>query len=220
MSVLRVYDEVECGRDGYPLAWHRGDPAIKDLVRELAGHRCVRCLHPYRCGKSPGEWSPCDERCDHDGDPGRLVEFPGRDACLLGDEPGVMMSWPEAGQTGPRTREHHEFARQIVADHPGLRRIEARWRVLTVHHLTGAKCNCRWWNLAALCQRCHLRIQGRVRMEQVYPHEHSEWFKPYAAGYYAATYLGQDLDRAETEERLDELLALEHARDFSGEAVA
>lgn len=33
--------------------------------------------------------------------------------------------------------------------------------VLTVHHLDGDKSNCRWWNMAALCQRCHLRIQGR-----------------------------------------------------------
>jgi hypothetical protein len=43
---------------GYPLAWHA---TIKHAVREAAGHRCVRCLHPYVCGKSPGEWSPCDD---------------------------------------------------------------------------------------------------------------------------------------------------------------
>jgi hypothetical protein len=87
--------------------------------------------------------------------------------------------------------------------------IEAQWRILTVHHLTGKKADCRWWNLAALCQRCHLQIQGRVDMAQIYPHEHSEWFKPYAAGYYALTYLGEELTREETIERLDELLALE-----------
>ncbi len=39
--------------------------------------------------------------------------------------------------------------------------------------------------------------------------EHSEWFKPYAAGYYAATYLGEELSRDEVEERMDELLGLE-----------
>lgn len=89
------------------------------------------------------------------------------------------------------------------------RRTEAQWRILTVHHLTGNKADCRWWNLAPLCQRCHLQIQGRVNMAQVFPHEHSEWFKPYAAGYYAATYLNEDLTREQTMERLDELLALE-----------
>src|SRR5579875_1412083 len=34
--------------------------------------------------------------------------------------------------------------------------------VLTVHHLDGNKKNCQQYNLAALCQRCHLRIQARV----------------------------------------------------------
>ena len=28
--------------------------------------------------------------------------------------------------------------------------------MLTVHHLDGNKWNCELWNLAALCQRCHL----------------------------------------------------------------
>ena len=56
---------------------------------------------------------------------------------------------------------------------------------LTVHHLDLNKSNCEWWNLAALCQRCHLRIQGKVFMEQIYMFEHSPWFKPYVAGYYA-----------------------------------
>jgi len=60
------------------------------------------------------------------------------------------------------------------------------WHVLTVHHLDGLKSNCSWWNLAALCQRCHLHIQGKVRMDRIWMFEHSEWMKPYVAGYYAA----------------------------------
>jgi 5-methylcytosine-specific restriction endonuclease McrA len=40
--------------------------------------------------------------------------------------------------------------------------------VLTVHHLDGDKQNCQDWNLAALCQRCHLSIQGRVKMDQLF----------------------------------------------------
>jgi hypothetical protein len=89
--------------------------------------------------------------------------------------------------------------------------VEAAWRVLTVHHLDGDKANCRWWNLAALCQRCHLEIQAKVVMERVWPHEHSEWFKPLVAGYYGWVYNGEDLTRAEVEARLEELLALERA---------
>ena len=57
---------------------------------------------------------------------------------------------------------------------------------LTVHHLDGNKANCADWNLAALCQRCHLRIQGRVKMHQLFFDEVltvSEWFKPHLKGY-------------------------------------
>lgn len=34
--------------------------------------------------------------------------------------------------------------------------------VLTVAHLDNDKGNCELWNLAALCQRCHLSFQGSV----------------------------------------------------------
>ena len=147
---FRFYGPDECtGRGGYPPEWHA---TIKHAVREQAGHRCVRCKHPYSGG---GGKAPCDDQCTHGG--------------------------------------------------PG------EWRILTVHHLDGCKGNCRWWNLAALCQRCHLTIQGRVRMERVYPWPHSEWFRPYVAGYYAWTYLGEDLTREQVEARMDELLALECA---------
>jgi len=56
--------------------------------------------------------------------------------------------------------------------------------VLTVHHLDGDKSNNAEWNTPALCQRCHLNIQGRVSLPQFYMFEHSDWFKPYIAGYY------------------------------------
>lgn len=184
MSVLlRVYEPGECGRDGYPLAWHHGTPAIKDLVRDQAGSRCVRCGHPY--AKGTGEWSPCDERCTHDG----------------------PCRWTHEGAA-------HEISGPATLTRLGLAwpgSLEAQWRILTVHHLNGDKADCRWWNLAALCQRCHLSVQGRVQMERVWPWEHSEWFRPYAAGWYAWSYLGEDLTREEAEGRLDELLALEAA---------
>lgn len=190
-GLLRVYlDPAEIGQDGYPHAWHHGSnvlpgvpqPAIKDYVREIAGYRCQRCGHPYLNGQhGRGEWSRCDEQCTHGGP----VRYQG-------------------GREGLGAWMHYDGTDITVAEY-----VEARWRILTVHHLNGIKHDCRWWNLAALCQRCHLTIQGRVVMERVYPLEHTAWFKPHAAGWYASAYLGLDLTRAETLERLDELLSLE-----------
>ncbi len=39
--------------------------------------------------------------------------------------------------------------------------------MLTVHHLDGIKSNIEEWNLAALCQRCHLHIQKKVRFYRI-----------------------------------------------------
>lgn len=58
--------------------------------------------------------------------------------------------------------------------------------VLTVHHLDDNKANCEDWNLAALCQRCHLKVQGRVNMRQNFMEgilPVSPWFKPHLDGY-------------------------------------
>jgi hypothetical protein len=132
-------------------------------VREAAGHRCIRCGHPFESGKhGKGEWSPCDEKCTHGG-PVRSV--------------GIT--------------------------------IEAQWRVLTVHHLDGDKSNDAWWNTLALCQRCHLQVQTRVDPRIPYFLEHSEWFKPYVAGFYVWKYEGALISREEVESRLSELLAYE-----------
>jgi hypothetical protein len=46
-------------------------------------------------------------------------------------------------------------------------------------------------------------------MARVWPWEHTAWFQPYVAGYYAWVYLGQDLTRDEVDSRLGDLLALE-----------
>lgn len=83
---------------------------------------------------------------------------------------------------------------------------EAQWRILTVHHLNGVKHDLRWWNLAALCQRCHLTIQAKVRMHREWNREHTEWFKPHAAGFYAAEILGLTLTHEEVIAEMDEIL--------------
>jgi hypothetical protein len=53
------------------------------------------------------------------------------------------------------------------------------------------------------------QMQGKVKMERRWLHEHSDWFKPYVAGYYAHVYLNEDVTREQAEARMDELLALE-----------
>lgn len=180
----------------------KGMGSVKARVRLEAGHRCVRCKHPFMTKRdakmlgvepSPGMWSPCDLLCEHRGP--------------LRWRPDYDSEWHEATDT-PSTAA--EWLTGSETDLPAYD-VDAFWRVLTTHHLDGDKANLAWWNLAALCQRCHLEIQSKVVMERVYPHEHSEWFRPYAAGYYAKVYLDEDLTREQVESRMDELLALERA---------
>jgi hypothetical protein len=64
--------------------------------------------------------------------------------------------------------------------------------MLTVHHLDLNPSNCAWWNIPALCQRCHLQIQHKVIMERPWMFDHSAWFQPYVAAYYAVKFAGMD----------------------------
>lgn len=193
-ALLRRYDVVL--PSGYPWEWSHATmaplgnrenaihvPAIKDFIRSLANHRCLRCGHPYPPGIAEqhprGEWTPCDEGCQHEG-PTRWFDG------------------------------HNYYDGLPEAEMDRLMRRVAHWRILTVHHLDEDKANCLWWNLAALCQRCHLRMQRAVVMGRPYHFEHTDWFKPYAAGFYAWKYEGVELSREETMARLEELLAYEH----------
>lgn len=71
--------------------------------------------------------------------------------------------------------------------------------VLTVHHLDGDKANCEDWNLAALCQRCHLHVQAKVDMDQEFMFGHSEWMQPFVEGRRRA--LAQDVNVAFIQKR-------------------
>jgi hypothetical protein len=102
----------------------------------------------------------------------------------------------------------------------GHKHDRATGHVLTTHHLNGDKSDVRWWNLVALCQRCHLRIQGKVDLDRPWFFEHSIWFRPFVAGFYAWKYLGLDLTRKEVMERLGELVALESQALLGCEPVA
>jgi hypothetical protein len=93
---------------------------------------------------------------------------------------------------------------QVIMD-----QLCAEWRIGTVHHLDGNKANCAWWNLLALCQRCRLTIQSRVNPQQPYMLEHSEWFRPYVAGFYAHKYEGVTITREQAVADMPRLLAYE-----------
>lgn len=157
---------------------------VRRKARAAAGNRCVRCLHPFETGKhGNGEWSPCDEQCNHLGPIGIF-------------EPDGSL--------------RYEVISNSAAD--ALSRFEdvrARWRILTVHHFDGNKSNDAWFNLLPLCQRCHLVIQGKVDPRNPYFLPHSDWIKPYAAGFYAMKYEGRNITREEADARMDELLAYE-----------
>jgi hypothetical protein len=175
----------------YPADWDQ----IGDRVREEAGHRCIRCGHPYRTGAhGKGQWTPCDEHCSHAGPLAFLIQIGDSEEQF---DPYELSGRSTAGELARKCAEHG-------ADTP-----VAEWRILTVHHLDGNKSNCEWWNLLALCQRCHLQIQTRVTPMTPWFLEHSEWFKPYVAGFYAHKYEGRNITRDEATRRLDELLAYE-----------
>ncbi len=164
----------------YPADWkQRSDAAWAD-----AGHRCIRCLHPYRKGEhGKGEWTACDERCAHYGP---LAFLMAESIVPTGDMMGTAGYHVKQGK-----------------------RILAQWRIGTVHHLDGNKSNCEWWNLLALCQRCHLTIQSRVNPQQPYMFEHTAWFKPYVAAFYAHKYEGRNITREEAATEMERLLSLE-----------
>jgi hypothetical protein len=66
-----------------------------------------------------------------------------------------------------------------------------------VHHFDGDKSNNAWWNRLALCNSCHLYIQGSVIPERPYLFEHSDWMVPYVCGYFASSLGGVAITRDE-----------------------
>ena len=167
--------------------------AIREAARAAAGHRCVRCGHPFQCGlKRPdkGEWSDCDENCTHGG----ILRFNTDPAKFPWSSYDMGDRWDSG---------------TLRKNLPPGTIIQAHWRILTVHHFDGNKANDAWFNLLALCQKCHLSFQTRVNPEIPYMFEHSTWLKPYVAGFYAMKYQGKLLTREQVMARLDELLAYE-----------
>lgn len=57
-------------------------------------------------------------------------------------------------------------------------------RTLTVHHLDEDKQNLERWNLAALCQKCHLQVQNKVDWyRDTLTGVHTEWMADHVRAY-------------------------------------
>jgi DNA-directed RNA polymerase subunit RPC12/RpoP len=149
---------------------------------------CAGCYSETERPEYPPDWPDIAEqvkiaagwrcvRCGHRHElPAQRLEC--TDECDLDRHP----EWGASGDLNPGRRL--------------LLRRERPQRVLTVHHIDGDKYNVEWWNLVALCQVCHLIIQAKVKIRRPWlMFAHSEWFKPYAAGWYAWRYLGENLSR-------------------------
>ena len=68
--------------------------------------------------------------------------------------PGYPEDWPFIAAAVKK-------AAEWCCEHCGHPHDQKARRVLTVHHLDGNKANCTRENLVALCQKCHLHIQGK-----------------------------------------------------------
>lgn len=159
--------------------------ALHNAVRAEAGNRCVRCGHPQ------------GDRYIITTDPFRIDELEVSGWSIIDRAGWSKNGIPEWGAMLSRCDDRctHE-------------RLPQKLRILTVHHLTGQKDDNRWWNLLALCQVCHLQIQGKVIPEVPYLWAHTEWFKPYACGFYAWFYGKQDITREQAEADPDRWLKL------------
>jgi len=150
------------------------------------------------CGEYPPDWSEISlsvkEAADH-----RCVRCHHRfHTQMVGGIPALCDSLCDP------TRGLHVKRGLVTVHHPG--RLDGI--NYGVHHFDGDKSNCRWWNLMALCNSCHLTIQALVIPERPWLFEHSEWMRPYAAGYYAFAFGGLEVSRAEVERDIERFIAM------------
>jgi len=85
--------------------------------------------------------------------------------------------WPEVAE---QVKEDNDWqCERCGHDHEP----EPPW-VLTVHHLDENKRNLEDWNLAALCQRCHLQVQNKVDWyRDTLTGVHTEWMAEHVRQY-------------------------------------
>lgn len=167
--------------------------ALHNAVREEAGNRCVRCGHPQ--GDSMYVTDDVNRVIeDETGNKGsggkRVIVREMEDVDWNGD----VLKW-------------RVFRLMLCTEHC-THGGDPKLRILTVHHLDGHKANNAWWNLLALCQVCHLQIQGKVIPEQPYLWPHSPWFVPYVCGFYAAYFGKEEITRAQADAEPEKYLRM------------
>ena len=95
-----------------------------------------------------------------------LAEVKEREGAKSGEYPP---NWPEVAR-------HVKEAAGWKCERCGHPHDYENGYTLTVHHLDGRKWNLALWNLAPLCQRCHLKIQAKVDWwQQLLDGKHSPW---------------------------------------------
>lgn len=159
--------------------------AVHNAVRASVGNRCIRCGHP----EGDKMWMTDDVN--------RVVELETLSGVLVYEKFGGA-EWQRStlGRCGAGP---WMVTRLMPCDAQCTHAVNDKLRILTVHHLTGQKDDNRWWNLLALCQVCHLTIQGKVIPEQAYLHPHTPWVVPYVCGFYAATIGGIAITREQAD---------------------
>lgn len=138
-------------RGEYPWNWRR----ISYRAKRLHGFRCERCHHPHVPRR-----------------PERIIY----DLWNHDWEVTASVVWARAPRTTlafawPWRRVRQNTKCDGFCTHAG----DSKHRILTTHHLDGDKSNWRLWNLAALCQVCHLQVQAKICWDQTYLGEHSIW---------------------------------------------
>lgn len=85
--------------------------------------------------------------------------------------------WPE---TAERIKDENDW----MCERCGHPHDPDAGRTLTVHHLDEDKSNLNDWNLAALCQKCHLSIQNKVDWyRDTLTGIHTEWMAGHVREY-------------------------------------
>jgi len=148
-------------RGEYPHNWAR----ISYRVKRVHRFRCERCGHPHVPAQPK---NGILDLWNNDFGLEQLAMFPSEWVTGRGRR-SVGMARP--------AYERDTLCDSLCEHDPPFTNLlhKGKPRVLTVHHLDGDKSNCALWNLAALCQVCHLEVQAKVAWEQTYFLPHSPW---------------------------------------------
>lgn len=168
MSSVRSVRQRSHGLHGdYPGNWDE----ISKHLKGAAGNRCVRCFHP-----AEGNWKRGEEPETE------LIPTGIKQLALpldMLEDVELMIERPVARANGDIFSVGDEYPGRMQCDMACRHQKGDKMRLLTVHHLDINKANVSWWNLAPLCQVCHLEVQAHWDWHQYYLVEPPHWMAPY-----------------------------------------